>query len=134
MLFTYYFLGDKLDLTKFRKQANHYISTMSEITFSLYLPDYKINAEIAVAGHSNSHCVSLWINDLIRDSENEIVNSAIVVPLTDNRFMDIKMVQEIFPIDNYKALLTSNSIVKTVEDICQLTKLVFKINSLKVFI
>ena len=134
MLFTYYFLAETLDLSKFRKQANHYTAVMREITYHLYLPDYMITAEIVRSDDDNSHGVSLWLSEIVRDEENEIENNQTIFPLNDNRFKDIKLIEDIFPIDHYKAIFTTNRISTTIEEICELTKLMFKINKFRTFI
>jgi hypothetical protein len=132
MLFTYYFLSDTLDLDKFKKQANYYTATISEIAYHLYLPDYLITIEMV--RNDNTHGVSLWISEIVRNEEDEIEDNKIIFPLNDNRLKDIKLIEEIFPIDHYKANFTSNKISETIDKICGLTKLMFKINKFKTFI
>lgn len=133
MLFRYDF-GEKLDLTKFHKQAMHYIGTMRELTYELVLPDYKIHVEIVTLDNSNCHAVSLQFSDIFRDSDKEITGDKIVIPLIDTRFKESKIIQELFTIDNYKAYFDSNSTLDTVDKLSKVIKLVHKINHLKCFL
>jgi hypothetical protein len=133
MLFTIH-IDEKLDLTKFRKQAMHYIGKMREITYHIYLPNYKVVAEIVSVEDSSKHLVSMWITELLRDKDKEITGEKVVIPVSDSRFRDIKDVQSIFPIDDYKSLFESSSVLDTVNKICNLTKLAFKINNLLAYL
>ena|SRR6266404_3603028 len=135
MLFRYD-LGQKPDLSKFRKQAMHYIGTMRELSYDLTIPDFRVRVNIATPDDANAHNVSIEIHDIHRDkaSSNEIIGSKTVIPMIDTRFNEIKLIQEMFPRDHYVASFVSNSAQETVNRICQLMKLVSKINGLRAFI
>lgn len=135
MLFTIQ-IGEKLDLTKFSKQANYYIASLDEVTYHLYLPDYKIVAEIKAGVLGNSeHLLTLYIAELLRDQDGEIKAHTTIRPLEDNRFKESKIVQDIFDdLHSYKGYVQSSSVAQTVEQICSVIKLVHKINHLKIFL
>ena len=133
MLFRYDF-GEKLDLTKFKKQAIHYIGTMRELTYDLVLPNYKLCVEITTPDNVNSHSVLLYFSDIFRDIDKEIIRENIIEPMTDTRFKEMKSIQELFEIDNFKAYFVSHSTSETVEKLSKLIKLLSKLNNLKVFL
>lgn len=133
MLFSYDF-GHKLDLTKFKKQAPHYIANMREVNYNLFLQDYKVVVEIATPDVCNGHIVSVHFSSLKRDQDGDIIDETIIVPLLDTRFKEIQYIKDIFKINSYKAYFDSNSVVDTVDKICMLLRLVYKINNLKAFI
>jgi hypothetical protein len=141
MLFTYVF-GDKLDITKFRKQAAHYISTMSEVRYHLYLPNYKIHLEVSTPNDQGGHIVAASLFQLKRDEMKEIIRADAIYPITDSRFSEIKVIQDIWnpwsgiltvPSSAARATFTSNSVVESVEKICVILKIVSKIDGLKAF-
>lgn len=129
-------IGEKLDLVKFAKQANHYIATMDEIIYNIYLPDYKIVAEIvAGANGSTQHLLTMWIAELLRDQDKEIERESIIVPFVDTRFKESKIIQSLFTgVHGYRAIVQSSSVAETVENICLIIKMVHKINHLKAFL
>lgn len=133
MLFRYEF-SQKLDLSIFRKQAAHYISNFRELTYHLVLNDFRIEIEIATPDSTNAHLVSMHIADLVRDEDGEIIRATAVFPKSDLRFKEIPEIAEAFPIDHYKASFESNSVSYTVDKICFIAKLLFKINNLKAFL
>jgi hypothetical protein len=133
MLFRYDF-GKKLDLSRFKKQAPHYILNMREVTYDLFMPDYKMIVEIATPDNCTGHTGSLSLYDIIRDDDGDIVSEHVIVPLIDTRFREIQSIKDIFKIDHYKAHFDSNNATDTVEKICNLLKLIHKINNLKVFL
>jgi hypothetical protein len=132
MLFRYDFTLP-LDLQRFKKQATHYIGQMREVSYDLFLPEYKLAVEIVGMDNSNSHRMSFWIFEIKRDEEGYIIKDNVIVPLLDDRFKEIKDVQELWINHDYKAHIESNSVVKTVSQICSILKLISKINRLKVF-
>ena len=133
MLFRYDF-AEKLDLSRFKKQASHYISTMREVTYNLFMPDYKMVVEIATPDNSTGHTISLTLYEIEKDKDGDIINERVIIPLIDTRFREISYIKDIFKIDHYKAHFDSNSSTDTVEKICKLLKLIHKINNLKCFL
>lgn len=133
MKFRYDF-AEKLDLTRFRKQAPHYISLGRESTFELYVSDFRINVSVATPDDQNAHTVSLFFEEIKRDPDGEIISARIITPLIDTRFKEIKSIQGLFDGSDYKSHFESNSSALTVDNICNIVRLVHKINNLKVFI
>jgi hypothetical protein len=127
-------VGEKLDLSKFRKQATHYIDLMREITYHVYLPNYKVIVEIVLAEKTTKHLVTMWIVEIFLDQDKEIKNEKVILPLNDMRFKENKDIQSIFEMDNYKAYFNSSSAADTTDKICRIVKLVHKINHLKAFL
>jgi hypothetical protein len=134
MLFTIH-IGDKLDLTKFRKQAEHYIATMSEVVFDMVLPHYRVRVEIAGMENTTKHTVTMWISSLERDQDQEIIQEWAIFPLSDVRFKDSQLIQELFePGHHYKSFRDSSSVAQTVDKMCHIIKMVHKIQSLQAFV
>jgi hypothetical protein len=127
--------GEKLDLSKFRKQAAFYISTLPQVNYYLVLPHYKVIAEVVrPEGSQTGRTVTLSLTELTRDKEGEIIAEKTIVPLIDNRFQEIEEIKKIFVIDHYEATFDSNSPNEIVDKICHILKVVHKINRLKVFL
>lgn len=132
-----YDFGEKLDLTRFRKQARHYIGRMREIVYNCYLADYKVVAEIATLddrASTSRHRVTAYFMEVIRNPDGTIQDQKAILPLTDTRFREIKIIQDIFPADGYKTFFDSNDPQEIVDKLCNLISLVHKINHLKAFI
>lgn len=131
-----YDFGKKLDLSKFKKQASHYAKNLDKVTYQLFLPNYKITVEIFRAeGCLTTRSVNIAIYDIGRDKDGEITFSSALFPITDTRFKEIKIIQELWG-NNTGALAyfdigTSTDIIQR---ICDLIKVVHKINKLKAFI
>jgi hypothetical protein len=139
MLFTYVF-GDKLDLSRFRKQAINYISTIPDVQYHLYLSTYKIHLEISTPHTKSGHITTISIFRLKRNENKEIIRSELIHPLIDSLFQEIKAIQDIWsPIlgTNYvpgsRTTFTSNSVTESVEKICIILKIVSKVDNLKAF-
>lgn len=132
MRFRYDF-GEVLDLTRFQKQASHYIGAMREVSFQLYVRDFRIIAEIASVDEKTSHTVKVYLEEISRDSDNEIETVNLIYPFTDIRFKEIKIINEIFT-TNSSIFYESFSVQSTIDNISFLIKLLHKINNLKVFL
>lgn len=139
MKFRYDFF-EALDLTRFQKQAPHYIKGGQDTTFDLYVFDYRISAQVVRAGKAEENLVELKFDELKRDKDGEITHAQTIFPLTDIRFKEIKFIQELFePTKNklslaYKTSFTSFKYQDTVDKLCEFVKLLHKINSLLAFI
>lgn len=133
MKFRYDF-AEKLDLTRFKKQAPHYISLGRESSFEIYVRDFRINVEIATPDNQNAHQVILGIEEIKRDEDGEIITAKIIYPNSDTRFKEIKDIQKIFNGADYKSYFNSNSSTMTVDNISNVIRIVHKINNLKAFI
>lgn len=133
MKFRYDF-AEKLDLSRFKKQALHYINVGRESTFELYVNDFKINVEIATFDGQDAHIASLYFEEIKRDLDGEIISTNIITPMIDLRFKDIENIKHIFDESNYKSHFNYKSTTFLVDHICFIIKLLNKINSLKAFI
>jgi hypothetical protein len=134
MLFSYTF-GEKLDLTRFRKQAIHYMGKMDEATYHLYLPHYKMTVESAKKSNSTAHIITITLSDIKRDSDKEITSEWKVVPLLDTRFKDNFDIQNIFTMPpGYGGIFTTSNTEEAVEIICRVLKYIHKLNHLKAFL
>jgi hypothetical protein len=132
MLFRLNF-DEKLDLSKFRQHAIHYIGRMREITYHLSLKNHKILLEIA-SSNDLDHIITVTFFDLKRDVDGEIIQERVIIPMVDTRFKESNIIKELFPVDNYRGTFESSKVKITVDKICELTKLIHKINYLKVFL
>lgn len=127
--------GEKLDLSKFRKQAVFYIRTLPQVNYYLVLPHYEVVAEIIrPEGSQTGRTVTLSLFELVRDTDGEVIDKKTIVPLIDTRFQELEEIKKLFVIDHYKATFDSSSPNDIVDRVCHLLKLVHKINRLKVFL
>lgn len=138
-----YDFGEKLDLSKFRKQSLYYIKNVGSVQYQLFLPDYKVTVEIVKATSEISHKqVALSIYEISRDIAGEIVSVRTLSPMNDTRFKEIKTIQELWEPMPLGPGLPPSMVAEFVSDdpaiivnrICDLIKIVHKINSLKVFL
>jgi hypothetical protein len=134
MQLRYDFVGDKLDLSRFQKQAIREIGSMRRLTYDLYVKGYKINVDIATPDDSNAHQVTIRLFELKRDENQEIVVGNQLIPANDLRFKELKDVTSIFPIDQHEANFESNNTAKTVQELCSIIRIIYKINNLKAFL
>lgn len=128
-----YDFGEKLDLTKFKKQALYYIGTSSEIRYQFYLKNYLMLADIGVHTN-NSHKVKIQIKEIFRDQDKEIENNSLIYPLRDTRFSSLSNIKEIYLNDDSFAEFISNNVIFTINKIVSLLVVIHKINDLKIFI
>ena len=133
MIFRYDF-GEKLDLSKFQKQATHYIGRMRQITYHIFVKDYNVVIDIVTPDDSNIHNVRMTLFEIKRDSENEIKNVITIHPYKDLRFKELNSIMDIFPVDSPEANFGGNKVVGTVEKLCAIIKIIHKINGLKAFL
>lgn len=130
-----YDFGEKLDITKFTKQAKHYIAQMPNLEYHFVLPHYKMLSQIDAVDNSTAHLVNIRIFEIKRDKDGEIISQNIIRPYSDTRFKEIKIIQELYKnIYDDKVYWTSNSVAYTVDKIISLLKIIHKINNLQVFI
>jgi hypothetical protein len=129
-----YDFGEKLDLSKFKKQALFYISTQTEVVYSLIVSNFRINVTITTPENGNVHQVLISADEQTRDSNGGITCSKVLQLANDIRFKNNKYVIELFQLNEYSAVFKSNCVQTTVDMLCDLVKLFHKINSLKVFV
>lgn len=131
MLFRYDFLNT-LDLSRFQKQAGHYIKVMPEVTYHLVVFDYKLVADVRKT-NDESYLVSLQIFDLTRDSDNEIIESKAIFPMNDPRFNEMKDFKHIFSLDHATGDFIVDTNVMIVEKLTSMIKMLNKLNNMKAF-
>lgn len=134
MQLRYDFVGDKLDLSRWQKQAPHYIGTMRRLTFYLYFKHYKIHVNIDTPNDANAHMVTFVIMELGRDVEGEIQVNKIIYPITDCRFQEIKDVTKYFLARSDEGQFQSNNTQFTVDELSKIIKYVYKVENLKAFL
>jgi hypothetical protein len=127
-----YDIGEKLDLTNFRKQFAFYVSHKSSIDYYFVLKDFKIVIEI-ICPTENFHTVNCSLFD-IRREDNEIVEQKVILPLVDSRFSSFVDIQKLFPADHWKATVLSNSVEYSLNLICPVIKIAHKVNNLIAFL
>ncbi len=132
MQFRYDF-GEKLDLSKFRKQALHYIKSLDNVSYLFVLPQYKVIAELIRNG--GIHTAYLSVYEISRDKQGEISGATLLTPLLDTRFKEIKIIQEIWQHNpTTEGVIEFNAPPVIINHICDLVKVVHKIFHLKVFL
>lgn len=129
-----YDFGEKLDLSKFQKQALRHIASMRQLTYHFFVKDYKLVADISTPDDRTSHEVRLTLFSIHRDNDGEIKSGYAVVPGNDLRFKELSSFNDLFPIDQHEAIFESNNVDKTVKELSDIIKIVHKINSLKAFL
>lgn len=130
-----YDFGEKLDVTKFVKQAKHYIAQMPSIQYYFVLPHYKMVVQIDRQENVTSHLITVTFSKIWRDQDGEINSSELIYPAQDIRFKDLKIIQELWLSSaDYSAKWSSNSVAHTVDKMVLLLKLIHKINNLQVFV
>ncbi len=126
-----YDFSEKLDLSRFKKQAPHYIGTMREMVYWFYLPDYRIEVQITCTDNTTNYLVKICIDEIVREYLSTKYYT--IHPDSDIRFADIKIIQNTFTFGPY-AELTSNDVKQITNTICDIVKVVHKINGLKAFL
>jgi hypothetical protein len=133
-----YDFNEHLDLRIMRKQLNHYIGKMPELKYQVYLKDFRIEIEIIQNvddATSTYHEVRITMFDMVRKSD--LINANyLIVPTTDMRFNELTLIKSMydFKFNSPHAHFKSNNASETVDKLCNLIKLVHKINSLKAFL
>jgi len=126
--------GEKLDFSRFKRQAPHYISLAKPLDYHFYLPHYKMSAEIRSSENNSGHVVLIRFWEIFKDKDGEIIDQRMIYPLNDTRFQEIGDIKSLFGPNKHEAEFESFNSVNTVERICFLIKILSKINNLKVFI
>lgn len=135
MEFRYDFVADKLDMTRWQKQAKHYISMgMQRLTYYIYFKRYKIQINIETPSDSTAHLVSFALMDLDRDPDHEIKVNQMIYPLTDVRFKEFKEIAQHYSNRSDLGEFESNSAQHTVNELSKIIKYVYKIENLKAFL
>lgn len=131
-----YDFGQKIDLTKFRKQALHYIKASSENSWEFYISDYRI-CFTSVRIANESYTFQLEIQELKRDGDGNISDRINVRPMTNTKFMDAQCFHVFFdPNNKYQitSSIDSSDVEFIVDSLITAIKYLFKIEKLKVFL
>jgi hypothetical protein len=134
MLFRYDF-DNKLDLSRFKKQSLHYIGCMPEVTYQLVVFDYNLTSHIKKIKSEQgiNYLSTIQLFDLKRDSENEISESKVILPMNDPRFQEMKDFIEIFSMDKATGEYISETPEHIVNKLSQFIKMLNKLNMMKAF-
>lgn len=130
MLFNFYF-NENLDFTQFKRQAMHYVNIAPDITYHLFLKNYKLVCGIKKT--NVSYKITFSILEIKRDSDQDIVGGAFVIPLSDIKFKEIKDIANSFSPDECAGEYKAENLISAVEFMCRTVKMLNKINKLNVF-
>jgi hypothetical protein len=130
MIFRYDF-DKNLDLVKFSKQAQHYISIFEEISYYLFLEKYKFT--VTINKINESYISKLCLFDIKRNPSGDIVDSNEILPINDIRFNSLKEIVKIFP-DDHIGVIECSSSKETSEKLIRLIKIVNKLENLKIYL
>lgn len=133
-----YDFNEHLDLRIMRKQLSHYIGKMPELKYQIYLKDFRIEIDIIQNVDdttSTYHEVRITMFDMVRSSDL-ISAKYLIIPSLDMRFNEIPLIKSMydFKFNSANAHFKSNNASDTVDKLCNLIKLVHKINRLKAFL
>ena len=133
MLFRYDFSKEP-DFAALKKQMLHYIRLIKDVTYHFLLKDYRIVTRI-YENSEGRYSIALYINDIVRDSDGEIIRHNEIIPLSDVRFKDIHKISYMFCSDlTNEAEFTADAIEPSVDTLISVIKIVSRINRLKVFL
>ena len=134
MQFRYDFIGDKLDLSRFKKQVKHHLIQYDEISYSFYVLGYKIQANIILFDTSTNYLVNFTIAEFQRDSDGEI-HSYYSIRITDDlRFKEFPELVKYYSPSAPQGYFESNSVEEIVNILSNFIKVIYKINNLKAFL
>ncbi|CAM6004246.1 unnamed protein product [Sphagnum balticum] len=123
-----------LDLTRFKRQAPNHIKTIAKLNFLFLLNEFKVVAEVETPAGSHGHSVTVYFFEVTRDKDFDITSEKAIIPLVDTRFKELTGIKEIFTIDHYKAHFDSSNAQETVDKLCNLLRIVHKINQLLIYL
>lgn len=133
MLFRYDF-DNKLDLSRFTKQAVHYIKSMPEISYQLCVFNFKINSDITKISNKDLYDVNMSLFEIKRDEDGEVSKSKTIYPMQDMRFQDMTDIVSLLPDEHsYVANFQTNNPEQIVAKISGIIKMLNRLNKLKAF-
>lgn len=132
MIFRYDF-GEKLDLSKFVKQASFYIKKYPDTEYHLFTKDFKILFSTEPFSGPNIF-VRITVFSIIRDSDGEISNLERIFLIGDSRFESFNLIPTLFNPYMSEATFQSDSIKDIISKVSELIKIIHKINYLKAFL
>lgn len=134
MQFRYDFVGDKLDLSRFKKQITQHLVIYPEITYSFYVLGYKIQANINLSDFSTNYVVEFVINELQRDQDGEIHSYYAIKITEDLRFKEFPDLVKYYSPSALNGGFDSNSTDEIANILSSFIKIIYKINNLKAFL
>jgi hypothetical protein len=132
MLFRYDF-GIKLDLSRFRKSAAHYIASYPENRFEIFINHFLVEFSTEPWAPSD-HFVRLRTFDITKDADGIVIKKLALNLLTDSRFNSFPELQKLYSIHSLEANFRSVSAEVTVDKICKVITLLHKISNLRAFV
>lgn len=134
-MFLRYDFGEKLDLSKFRKQCKYYIDQNYEMRYWMIFPRYKMVVDITKFKESLAvHQVDLAIYDIVKKDDGTVIGEASIAPASDDRFKSFESVRQIFMPNLNKTSFGCNNSDVIADKICSIIKIVHKIDGLKAFL
>lgn len=134
MQFRYDFVGDKLDLSRLKKQINRHLIQYEVIEYSFYVLGYKIQANIYLVEGTTKHVIKFIIAELQRDNDGEVLSYAAIRITEDLRFKEFPDIIKHYSIFSSVGEFESNSIDEITNILSILIKIIYKINNLKAFL
>lgn len=134
MQFRYDFVGDKLDLSRLKKQINRHLIQHDVIEYSFYVLGYKIQANIYLVEGTTKHIIKFIVAELQRDDDGEVLSYAAIRVTEDLRFKEFPDLIKYYSTLSSIGELESNSIDEISNILSTLIKIIYKINNLKAFL
>jgi len=137
MQFRYDFVGDKLDLSRFKKQVNRHLTQYDELEYSFYVLGYKIQANINLfytLYRPTKYIVKFAISELQRDDDGEVSSYAAIRITEDLRFKEFPDLIKHYATLSSVGEFESNSVDEITDILSILIKIIYKINNLKAFL
>jgi len=137
MQFRYDFVGDKLDLSRLKKQVNHNLIRLlkdESINYYFYVLGYRVQANVAVSDTSTNYIVDFSIAELQRDIEGEVHSHFVIRVVDDLRFKEFPDLIKFYNKSPFQGYFESNSVDEVTEILSGLIKIIYKINNLKAFL
>lgn len=135
MKFRYDF-GQKIDLTRFRKQSLHYIKAHSENNWEFYISSYRVFFTSQHYGN-NVYQFGLELQELKKDEDGNISESINVRPMQNTKFKEAKCFLIFYdPSNKYEVVssIVSPDIEYIIDSLIDLLKYISKIENLKAFL
>ena len=136
MLIRYDF-DKKPDLSRFCKQASHYLKSIDDITYHFVLKNYRLEVNVYIPDNTFmkvNHAATFEFHELNRDSEGEVKEAIPIYPSSDIRFAAMKDMNDMFNPSSTKINIDFNSVPEVIEKISFFVKMLYKINGLTMFV
>lgn len=134
MQFRYDFVGDKLDLSRVKKQINRHLIQYDVIEYSFYVLGYRIQVNIVRDELTTNFNIDFSIVELRRDAAGEINSHSAIRVTEDLRFKEFPDLTKYYFPNAFKGDFESNSVDEITEILSSFIKIIYKINNLKAFL